>query len=307
MRKTLILIYISIFSFSVLATEEKEPLVDRVHGKLSTGVVRLSNKIDRFFGSKRAEDQANGTQVRLTYLTSITEDGDIDHEGLIKFRLKLPYLEELLKISFKREANEEKSDEQSSQVKKEEAKGESSSVRRLGEAILNEPKKWSVHFNTGIKVQIPPQVFGNLRLRRSAYFGKWEFRISQEFFWFSRDGFGETTTVDFDRPINSNFLFRVRNLATWTDEEDEFLTEHGPILYWQISKRRAASFSAKAQGASRPSFHINNYQASINYRQLLHKTWFYLETGPVLDFPKDSDWDPFLSYTIKLEAVIGTY
>lgn len=282
---------------------QKISTVDKLHGKLSTGVVRLSNKIDGFFGSKRAEDLANGTQVKLTYLAHKTEGEDLEHEGLIKFRLKLPYLEKLLKISFKSKAKEE-------EVKTETTSGkrvEISAPAKIAKAIIEEPKKWSFHFNTGIKVEIPPQFFANLRLRRSAYFGKWEFRTSQEFFWYSRDGFGETTTVDFDRPISGDLLFRIRNLATWTDETDKFLTDHGPILYWQISDRRAMSFHTTTQGTSKPTFQIISYQGGINYRQLLHQKWFYMETGPTIDFARSNNWESVLSYNIKFEVLIGSY
>jgi len=298
------------FSEEVPPRKKRTELIDNIHGKLSTGVVRLSNRIDRFFGSKRAEDQANGSQIKLTYITSISKEGDIDHEGLIKFRLKLPHLENLLKLSFSKEPTKESKKEEV--VPKEAAaEGENKQApktqSKITKAILSEPSKWSLNFNTGVKVEIPPQFFANLRLRRSVYFGKWEFRFSQEFFWFSRDGFGETTTIDLDRPISSSVLFRLRNSATWMDETDEFQTEHGPSVFWQISKRRAVSFNARATGKSRPSLYIEKYSTNISYRQLLHNRWFYLETGPTMEFPKSNNWKGVFSYFIKFEALIGSY
>lgn len=293
-----------LFSQETKPIVKKSSAIDRAHGELSASVKRLSNKIDSFFGSKRGEDSANGSQVRFTYLTNKTEHQDLDHEGLVKFRLKLPYLEKLLKISFKSKPKENK---ESAKDKKAAEGTKPTTASTIAKTILSEPKKWSFHFNTGIRVQIPPQFFANLRLRRSAYFGKWEFRATQEFFWYSRDGFGETTTVDFDRPINNELLFRLRNLATWTDDEDTFSTEHGPQIFWRLSDRRAVSLKAVAQGTSRPKLFINNYQSSIVYRQLLYKTWFYMETGPTVDFAKSNNWDSLLSYNIKFEVLIGSY
>lgn len=303
MHKVVFLILI--VSQGVFASESKpKSMVDKVHGSLSSSVLRLSNKVDRFFGSKRGDDEVNGTQIRLTYLGTKTEGEDLEHEGLIKFRLKLPYLERLLKVSFKKDPKDKTEDSEPKAPAKAEEK---SAVKKIGEAIINEPKKWSFNIQTGVKVEIPPQFFANFRLRRSAFFGKWEFRISQEFFWFSRDGFGETTTIDFDRPVMDDLLFRLRNTATWRDEDDEFETNHGPYLYWRIDQKRAVSFSALAQGKSRPSFHIHNYQGNLSYRQLIYKRWFYIETGPTLDFPKERDWDTVWTYTVKLEALIGSY
>lgn len=82
------------------ALEPAPNVVDLVHEKLSRGVSGISYRIDKFFGSKRAEDSANGTQIRLSYVTSKTEAEPLSHGGLIKYKLKLPYLESLFKISY---------------------------------------------------------------------------------------------------------------------------------------------------------------------------------------------------------------
>lgn len=289
------------------ALEPAPNVVDLVHEKLSRGVSGISYRIDKFFGSKRAEDSANGTQIRLSYVTSKTEAEPLSHGGLIKYKLKLPYLESLFKISYSTDSEVPKK----KPIKKDEGKKEivAEGKKQQAPAPKAPPKlrSWGANVNTGIKLDIPPQFFANFRLRKSIYLGKWEFRGAQEFFWFSRDGFGETTTFDMDRPINTKLLFRLRNSVTWTDSNDTFASAHGPILFWQLDPKKAFSFSATAIGSSRPFWKIDSYLGAINYRQLLYKRWFYLETGPSVTFERVDNWSPVLSYFLKFEVLIGNY
>jgi hypothetical protein len=277
--------------------------VDLVHQKLSSAVTGFSYQIDNFFGSKRAEDRANGTQVKLAYITSKSEAQDLNHGGIVKFRLNLPFLESLLKVSFNTDPDEPKKAE----PKVSQAKTKEPPSPKVKVPLPVKPRSWGININTGIKVEIPPQFFTNFRIRKSFFLGKWEFRGSQDIFWFSRSGFGETTTLDFDRAINSQLLFRLRNSVNWTDIEDEFISGHGPILFWQLDQKKAFSFSATARGSSKPLWQIKSYQIAVNYRQLLYNRWFYLETGPTIDYQRSAEWSPFLSYFLKLEVIIGNY
>lgn len=303
MNFTFFLITFSFLSLNVAMSNEPAPTqnkVDIVHEKVSKSVTGFSYRIDKFFGSKRGEDSSNGTQIKLAYITSKTESEKLDHGGIVKFRLKLPYLESLLKFSYSTDEEEPSKNEKTEGEAKEQSKT----------PIKKEPKKpktWGININTGIQVEIPPQFFTNFRIRKSFFLGEWELRGAQEFFWFSRDGFGETSTIDLDRPLNPSLLFRLRNTATWTDDEDLFSSSHGPILFWALDELRALSFSVTASGTSDPMWRIVNYQGAINYRQLLYKRWFYLETGPTINYAKENNWSPVMNYFVKLEVIFGNY
>ncbi len=277
--------------------------VDLVHDRVSKTVSSFSYRIDKFFGSKRSENSGNGTQIKLAYIISKTESEKLNHGGIVKYKLKLPYLESLLKVSFSTDPNEpaDKKKEETKEVKEEVLPPAKNIV------VKRKPRSWSMNVNTGIKLEIPPQFFTNLSIRKSLFLGKWELRGAQEFFWFSRDGFGETTSFDIDRPISRAVLFRLRNSATWTDSEDKFSSAHGPIVFWTLDEKKAVSFSATANGTSKPFWLIESYQSSINYRQLLYKKWFYLETGPSIVYQKSEDWTPVMSYFLKLEVIFGNY
>ncbi|MFT6069261.1 MAG: hypothetical protein ACJAT2_003450 [Bacteriovoracaceae bacterium] len=302
-------IVISFIFFGFLSVNAAVPVeedsgpstVDIVHERVSKTVSSFSYRIDKFFGSKRSEDSANGTQIKLAYITSKTESQKLDHGGIVKYKLKLPHLESLLKVSFSTDPHEP---EEKKEGQKHDVQKDLPNQKLVKKRV---PRTWSMNVNTGIKLEIPPQFFTNLSIRKSLFLGKWELRGAQEFFWFSRDGFGETTSFDIDRPIRRDILFRLRNSATWTDSEDKFNSTHGPIVFWTLDEKKAISFSASAHGTSKPFWLIESYQSSINYRQLLYKKWFYLETGPSIIYPKAEDWSPVMSYFLKLEVIFGNY
>ena len=52
------------------ALEKEKTYVDNAHKKISSSILFLSNRIDAFFGSQRADDEANGSRpVSYTHLT----------------------------------------------------------------------------------------------------------------------------------------------------------------------------------------------------------------------------------------------
>ena len=281
--------------------------VDEAHRQLSKSILFVSNRIDSFFGSTRADDEANGSRLRVFWNHTKTESVEYDNKADMKIHLRFPELQKKLKFSFKKEATQPQATKETDEKpKKKELDTQTKKKANTITTILNTTRKWSLHFNTGLKVNIPPNPFANLRLRRTFLIGKWEFNPSQEFFWFLEDGFGETTALDFDRSITNSLLFRFENTITWKDETDTFQAIHGPSLFHQLSSRRALSYHLKAFGKNRPFHHIYNYRASLTYRQLLHNKWLFMEITPGTDFPKSNGFEKVHSVTLRFEAVFGS-
>jgi hypothetical protein len=298
-------------------------LVDSAHKGVSDTILLLSNRIDSFFGSRRGDDEANGSRLRVFYDSTFRQNQKWDKRADLRFSLRLPQLQKLLKLSFKKEGgkgpkkpapdpdddtgnNEEVVDpnEQASRVGM--PQGATSGAPSLRDLLLDRGR-WVFNFNTGLRVDIPPNVFARARLRRTmVLFNSWEFNPTQEATWFSEQGFGLNFSHDLDYQLADNLLFRIVNSAFWVDETDVVSTTHGPILFQQLTNHRALSYSLQAQGTNRPKFFINNYSASIQYRQLIHSNWLFLEARPAIDFPKDQAWNEVYSFFFRVEAVFGS-
>jgi hypothetical protein len=278
--------------------------LDEVHELLSRTIFRLSNRIDSFFGSERADDEANGSRLRMSWETGKIEGNKIKQEANLRLKLVLPETQKRLRIVVERDSDGPP--KLSEGKEKQEETPSEAAIRQAAIELAQAPTRWKVGMDTGIRVEIPPNPYARFHITRSAFFGKYELRGSQEFFWYLSDGAGETTRLDLDRPIREGLLFRLGNEATWTDDSDRFSLAHGPVLYHQLSERRGVAYSLRALGTSKPVVHINNYELKLTYRQLIHKNWLFYEFTPLIFFPKDRDWQRTLAVFFKLEMVVGS-
>lgn len=284
---------------------EEESMIDLTHKRLSNSLFYLSNRIDSFFGGERADDLPNGSRLRLFWNFNKEEGVAYKGQGAIRFNIALVETQKKLKVSFKNkyEKESEKNEtEVTGEIQKSPSQAGESSFYDLADLL-----KWRVKIDSGIRIDIPPDPFVRMSLLKSWHFGLYELRPSQQVFWYLKNGLGETTKLDLDRPISGEVLARYENDATWTDELDKFTFFSGPTLYQKLSDKRGLSYGAKVLGESKPTWYVNDYRLEVIYRQLLYRQWFFVEFNPYIHFPKWKDWDRTLGFNLRFELVIGSY
>lgn len=301
MKLTYLLLF-SIFSTLSLAEDKVDQksdtsnAIDKTHQSISHAVLFLSNRIDSFFGNKKGDDYESGTKIRLFWTGEKKEYQNYTSEFNAKIRLVFPELQKKLKVSFK---NKDK------KPKNQSTNGQAVSEQKSNQ-IVTKSQRWNYHFDLGVKVDFPPDLYSRLRIDKSYIIGKWNLKPNQEFFWLLKNGFGETTSLNLDRDINDSILFRLQNEVSWHDDTDKFSSTHGPSLYYSYSPKTAISLNLKALGTNKPVIHINEYYASIHFRQLIYKNWFFYELSPIVSFPKTNEFKKILGFSIKFEAVFGS-
>ncbi|GAB4016043.1 MAG: hypothetical protein Fur0010_15580 [Bdellovibrio sp.] len=289
--------------------EVEDTFIDRAHQELSRSLFIFSNTIDSFFGGQRADDLPNGSRIRLYWTANKEENTALTGESAVRANIVLVETQKKLKVSFKNKYEEE-SEKKLEESDKKTAPEKSANSSKASSPSTFDPLdllRWRLKFDSGIRVDIPPEPFAKLRLLKSWYFGHYELRPGQEVFWYLESGFGETTRLDLDRPISEDLLFRYENWVTWRDETDEYDFASGPILYQRLSDRRGLSYNLKILGVSNPTWHVNDYKFEVSYRQLLWRQWFFVEITPYVHFPKSREWEKTFGMSFKLEAVIGNY
>lgn len=282
--------------------------VDYTHQTVSQSILLLTNRFDSFFGSERADDEANGSTIRLSWDHRKVESIEYENKVNLRMNLKFPALQEKLKFRFdkkeekktsKEDLNENKSDSKTvNQISKEQAENR--------KRIIDYAKYWNLRFEAGVRAEIPVNPFINLRVWRPYSGSFWEFNPTHEFFVFWDDGFGTRHSFNVDFKLTEKVLLRIENAFSWTDLSDTIRSTHGPSLFYKLSRRRAISFNAKAFGKSRPTYFINNYSLSATYRQLIYKKWLFFEVSPALSFPSSNDFERIASIFFKLETVFGS-
>ncbi len=301
------MIALIIFLFSGVYAETTEPSrLDDTHQRISDGILSFSNQIDSFFGNQRGDDEANGSRLRLFYDNNLRQGEKWDRGLNVRFSLRLPQLQKLLKVSFNKEAKEKakgKEKENQTQTNPKNPPPEETRKNQLREFV----DQWAFNFNTGIRVDIPPNLFARARLRRTMiFFDKWEFNPTQELNWFLEQGFGAVFSHDLDRRLTDKTILRLTNTLVWSDENDETTSSHGPQIFHQISDTKAISYSILAQGSNNPKPAINNYTAFIAYRQQLYGKWLFGELRPAVEYPRNQGWNDVYSLFVRVEAVFGS-
>jgi len=288
-----------------------ENFADHVHDSLSSRILVFANTIDNFFGSDRAQIEANKTRLRFYTDTFKGEGSDPITEGNMKFQLVLPKTQNRLR--FVVESSEDKDEQASSKG----SPGASTSTNRTtGEKLRDvttagfryilDVADLKTSVGTGIKFdELSPRPFIRFRIFKDHAIEKWLFRPRQELLWVSEEGNSTDTDLNFDKELSKNWLFRIVNNMQWNDQDYIVNFQNGPSWFHKVSEKIGMSYNAHVFTASRPIYSIINYSLSIGYRQLLYKDWFFWTLSPAVNFPRVNNFHRTPSATVRFEVVLG--
>ena len=283
--------------------EQNRNFIDSAHKSVSDTILLFTNRIDSFFGTRRGDEEANGSRVRVYFDHNMHEFEKDDSRADLRFTLKLPQLEKLFKFKVEKKSRPSAPSNEQDQSSTTTPEVPESSLLDIPSNLL---KKWNYGISAGVRVRIPPDPYLRMRLRRTFTFGGFEFNPTQELSWFLKDGLGYTMTNDLDHQIEDWGLFRLVNNVNWTDAQDEVFTTHGPSLFIPLSKKSAISFSLLASARNKPKYYVYQYTLGASYRRSLYSNWLFLSVSPALAWPETKDWSRVLSLNLRLEAVFGT-
>ncbi len=270
--------------------------VDSTHQSISSSILDISHRIDSFFGTQRGDEETNGSRLRLFYDTSLRQHEKMDNGLNVRFSLRLPTLQNLLKFKYEKKAKEQ-----------EKTPSEQTRPTPSKRSFLKElSQKWTFNFSTGVRVDFPPNVFARARLRKTFnFFDKWEFNPTAELNWFSRGGWGALYSNDLDRKLTESTLLRIVNTFVWNNDANEITSTHGPQVIQKIDESKGISYNALASGSNRPVWAINNYRLATQFRHRVYSNWLFYEIVPAVDFPRERQWSEVYSVFIRLEALFG--
>lgn len=284
------------------------------HRKLSNATMISTNWIDSFFGNKKYLEEQNGTRLRLYHIFSKRESTDLTSETAFKFNLRFPNLEKRLQFSIEKKGSSELATTATPESRlSTEANKNNTDLRAGASYYLKQFVKVDAKLTAGFKLEvppkdIPPKLFANFRLSKVFKISEnWSTKAVSNSFWLQKDGVGESVTVDFDRVINKNLLFRFINESTWLDSTSVINTAHGPTLFQRLSSRRAISYNGRFNYSSKPKYRLQNIIWSVSYRQNILKNWFFYELTPFAETNKLNNFNYTPGVSFKLELVVGEF
>jgi hypothetical protein len=270
--------------------------IDSFHGKVSRGISGVVRDFDRFFGEDLI-DQEDGTLIRLGMTSEFRESDQSSFNVFTQLRLELPQLENRLQIVFDDmvEKNEEKS-------VVEEVR-DSQPLTGLRYTVKENKTRYNA--DIGVKLREEPDFY--LRGRVSREFAKtpWSIKPSQDVAWFLEDGFGSRTQLRISRKMSSDRVASLRTYCDWEENKDGVTFIQALSLYDKITSRRVMRCNVALEAPTRPRFDVEKYWLTVNYRQLIHANWLYVEVTPGFEFPRDRDYEATPFIELRIEMLLG--
>lgn len=296
-------------------TEEDKNFADYTHDFLSSNILSFSESIDQFFSNQRSNDVINTSQLRLSAFTRKEENLNPTVTGDLQFNLILPRTQKKMQLFVEGQGSDDDRDT-SAKDKATTAAGNTPNNQDPSERIANattaglryivDTAGIKTSTDAGVRVNLPPQLFARLRLTKDVKINSdWTFRPREQVLWVDREGFSSTTNLDFDNKLNLDLLLRFVNRVSWSEDNYAVVFTNGPSLFQRIDDAKGFSYHAHVISVNQPNYAVEKYVATISYRQLLYKTWFFWEVAPQLDFSRANNFHRKPSLSVEFEIVLG--
>ena len=152
-----------------------------------------------------------------------------------------------------------------------------------------------------------PVAYGELswRWNRGLLGGEFEFVPSG--FYYSDDGFGQMTTLEWMRPWGPRRALQLmaaeRSTESTAGLEFEYTVRHA---WYRSGRKRGWVARASAFPHLKSStWYWDNAMVSLTWRDALYKKWVFVTLTPQLDFAKEDDYEPKPSFRVGLEILFG--
>ena len=180
---------------------------------------------------------------------------------------------------------------------------------RLGlRTMWRSVKDSELHLGGGVRWhESNPVVYAGLAWEWTNEMGCGELRLVPRGYYYSDDGFGQTTTLSWTRPAGKKKLFQIRTAERTTEKTRGFEFEQSLRFAWLRSGRGRGWV---AQASVFPHLESTGWTwddalLNITWKDSLYRKWIYYTLTPQVQFPKEDDYEPQPSLRIGLEILFG--
>jgi hypothetical protein len=157
------------------------------------------------------------------------------------------------------------------------------------------PGRWKerLDFRVGARLSSAPEVFVQGRLRRNVFLGdRSVWRLRETVFYENRDGFGSTSSADFEYVLRRTLLFHWGTVGTVSEATDGLDWRSATVLYQNLGSRSALAYELFLRGSSGDDVGVREYGARGVYRRPLNREWLYGELIGGYTWPRESLAEP---------------
>ncbi len=287
---------------------EEEPIpmlsvADAPRDYVSEQFVALVSSIDGFFGDDRNFQEANDSVLQLDLTRAMGYGGERRFIASGRAKVHLPIAEKRLHLLIEtdpdKNAGVDSTQKQTPPLKTPTAPDSYAAALRIER---EREERWHLSADGGLQFQgLSTTPFVRTRGRVTVPLEKWHMRLAESVFWFNTIGVGETTQLDFERPISEDLLFRSSSNASWLRDTTNFDLRQDLSFFHKLDSRNALLYQASVLGVTRPQTQVMDYVVLLLYRYRLHREWIFFELSPQLHFPKERDFQPSGVLSMRLE------
>lgn len=143
------------------------------------------------------------------------------------------------------------------------------------------PGRWAsrLDFRVGGKLKTAPEIFAQGRYRHNVFMGEravW--RLRETAFWENReDGFGFTSSADYDRMVRRNLVFRWNSVGSITEATEGVAWREAIVFYYNIKRAQAVAAELFARGSTDAEVRIREFGPRFIYRRPLGNPFLFGE------------------------------
>jgi len=271
---------------------------------VSQRFVSLITRLDRFFGDERNFQESNRSVFQLDVNELIQAGGQRDTTLSGRIKLHLPSTEHRMHLLLESDPEQNtvgpSTPNQAQQFGPFRAPGEYGLALRLERS---KDQAWHVSTDFGVKLHAPLEPFARARASLVVPLGAWRMKPAQSLYWLSQSGLGETTQLDFERPLAAQTLFRATSSVSWLHIPQRFNLQQDFTISHTLDEKRAVQYQLSLIGVSKPQSRLDDAVISVLYRRQLNRRWLFFEFNPQLHFRHSQSYDMDPQLWLRLQML----
>ncbi len=277
--------------------------------KLSQKFIEATYELDNYIsGNYYGYSPIEDNYLNLTFYMKF-KDSKISFNPSLRARIDLPKTRNKLQIILT-EHDEEITHQD---IQQEYGDKTNNYGKLLGLKYLIKNKLFTkTSLTVGLKFRTPIDFYTRVKFIKVIDLNKdWQWIGEQKFYLFSHRGFQSFTTLNFDRKINNDFMFRISNNIIYKKKEDSFEIAHSLMLFQHLTKRDDLIYSATVAGITEDFENhmpkVSTYELKTVYRHILPNRWVYFNVIPALYWDRDHSFRPNVSLNLNISIIFGKY
>jgi hypothetical protein len=285
------------------------PLIDDSRRMLEQTFCGATLWFDGLFGGEPDVANARAASGRVELSALYSEFDELDYSARLRLNYELPTLERRLKLFLGRDDEDDfVQDRPEGFAVRSSVFGLETEDRWLAGLGYSPPGRWfrKLDLRVGGRVKSAPEVFVQTRYRHNVFVGdKMVWRLRETVFWENRDGWGSTTSVDWDRVLQRDLLLRWGGSGTYSETTQGVYWRSAALLYRNLQKARAAAAEVFVRGSSGAEVKMSEYGTRLVYRQPAGRPYLFGEiilgyTWPRYERDQPRDGSAMLGFGIEL-------